>query len=131
MTDQELLQAYKDTGLEPEEIMGLCEMDRRAKMADLLRLEEYQALGPIGHLRELVQAENDGRLVMLDSQQLPLIWGDDDHNTVLCPNCKHDLMGGLELADRCEVPMYQCPYCGQPVDGAKTLTREEEGGDEG
>ena len=34
-------------------------------MADLLRLEEYQALGPIDHLRELVKAEKDGRLVVL------------------------------------------------------------------
>lgn len=31
------LAAYEDTGLTPEEIMGLCEMDRRAKMAEVLR----------------------------------------------------------------------------------------------
>ena len=34
------LAAYEDTGLEPEEIMGLCEMDRRAKMADMIRKEK-------------------------------------------------------------------------------------------
>lgn len=59
------LAAYEDTGLEPEEVCGLCEMDSRARMADLLRLEEYQALGPVHHLRELAQAEQEGRLVVL------------------------------------------------------------------
>lgn len=66
--DQERLDrlaAYEDAGLTPEEISGLCSMSDRAKMADLLRLEEYQALGTIDHLRELVQAEKDGRLVVL------------------------------------------------------------------
>lgn len=59
------LAAYEDTGLEPDEISALCNMSERAKMADHLRLEEYQALGPIDHLRELAQAEKDGRLVVL------------------------------------------------------------------
>lgn len=40
------LAAYEDTGLEPEEIMGLCRMDRRAKMAELLRMEENKPLTP-------------------------------------------------------------------------------------
>ena len=31
----------------------------------LERLEEYRELGPIDHLRELTQAEKDGRLVVL------------------------------------------------------------------
>lgn len=44
------LAAYEDTGLTPEEIDGLCKMDKRAKMAKMLRWEE---------------AERDGRLVML------------------------------------------------------------------
>lgn len=59
------LAAYEDTGLEPEEILGLCSMSDRAKMADLLRLEEYQALSSIDHLREIVQAEKEGRLMVL------------------------------------------------------------------
>lgn len=40
------LAAYEETGLEPEEIMGLCSMDRRAKMAELLRMEENKPLTP-------------------------------------------------------------------------------------
>ena len=40
------LAAYEDTGLTPEEIMGLCRMDRRAKMAELLWMEENKPLTP-------------------------------------------------------------------------------------
>lgn len=34
------LAAYENTGLEPEEIESLCDMDRRAKMAEMLRIDE-------------------------------------------------------------------------------------------
>ena len=80
---------------------------------------------PLDRLRELEEADRDGRLVMLDEPRKPLIWGDDNHDSILCPNCKHDLMGGFQEADSCEVPMYQCPYCGQPIDGTQALTHEE------
>lgn len=72
------LAKYEDVGLEPKEIIGLCDMDKRAKMADMLRLEEYQALGPIAHLRELVEAEQDGRCVVA---------GMDDK----CKTCVHNM----------------------------------------
>lgn len=54
------LQQYEDTGLEPEEINALCEMDRRAKMAEMLRLEESAGVS-IDRLAELAQADRDGR----------------------------------------------------------------------
>lgn len=38
------LAAYEDTGLTPEEIIGLCAMDKRARMAELLRQEENRPL---------------------------------------------------------------------------------------
>lgn len=38
------LKQYEDTGLTPDEIMGLCSMDKRAKMAELLRMEENRPL---------------------------------------------------------------------------------------
>lgn len=44
------LAAYEDTGLEPEEIMGMCKMEERSRMAKMLRWED---------------AEKDGRLVVL------------------------------------------------------------------
>ncbi|UNI72469.1 MAG: hypothetical protein [Chaetfec virus UA24_244] len=37
------LAAYEDTGLEPEEINRLCEMDRRGRMSKMLRWEEAEA----------------------------------------------------------------------------------------
>lgn len=50
------LKAYEDTGLEPKEIFTLCDMDRRSKMGDMLRLEEYQALGSVSEIRTLKEA---------------------------------------------------------------------------
>lgn len=41
---RERLFSYEDTCLTPEEIMGLCKMDKRAKMAELLRMEENKPL---------------------------------------------------------------------------------------
>lgn len=63
------LAAYEDTGLEPEQIMGLCGMDKRAKMADILRLEEY-GLTPadLPRAAELAKTEKDGLCVVLDEK---------------------------------------------------------------
>ena len=69
------LAAYKDTGLEPEEvnvIAGLAS-ENCAKVADKIdqllsddkELEQYRALGPIDRLRELAQADSEGRCVVL------------------------------------------------------------------
>ena len=63
--------------------------------------------------------------MVLEEPQLPLVWGDADHDTILCPKCGHDLMGGFPNADSCETPMYQCPYCGQPIDATRAMNREE------
>ena len=69
------LAAYEDTGLEPEEIsavVGLASTNcaRAADGIDKLLAEDaelasYRALGPIDHLRELLEAERDGRCVVL------------------------------------------------------------------
>ena len=58
------LATYEDTGLEPEEIIKLCDMDRRAKMAEMLRTEEEYGISS-DRLRELAQADRDGRVVVL------------------------------------------------------------------
>lgn len=114
------LAAYEDTGLEPEEITTA--FQGKKAIFDLCFSVDQKR---IAHLLELLQAEQAGRLVVLDEPRLPLIWGDDDHDTILCPNCGQDLMGGFELADTCEVKIVQCPYYGQSIDGTKALTREE------
>lgn len=72
------LAAYEDTGLEPEEIreayskgfqsaldvIAYAEQEGTV-LVDIPLLEEYIKLGTLEHLRELSQAEKDGRLVVL------------------------------------------------------------------
>lgn len=57
------LSAYEDSGLEPQDIISAVDM---AKIACALHeLNAYKDIGPIDHLRDLLQAENEGRLVVL------------------------------------------------------------------
>ena len=59
----ERLKQYEDTGLEPEEILTAIDM---AKIVCSLRaLEAYRNLGSIDHIGDLLQAEHDGRLLVL------------------------------------------------------------------
>ena len=74
------LAAYEDTGLEPEEIEKLCDMDRRAKMAEMLRDEEKNGIST-DRLRELVQADRDGRCIIL-----PAKIGDTVYHITTCKN---------------------------------------------
>ena len=81
------LTAYEDTGLEPQDIISAVDM---AKIACALHeLNAYKDLGPIDHIRDLLQAEQDGRLVELpfvamveqslqDGKMKPM--GDQKHN---------------------------------------------------
>ena len=57
------LAAYEDSGLEPQDIISAVDM---AKIACALHeLNAYKDLGPIDHIRDLIKAEQDGRLVVL------------------------------------------------------------------
>ena len=58
------LAAYEDTGLEPEEIEQL-KGEVFGLRLDKQELEQYRALGPIDRLRELKQADDEGRCVVL------------------------------------------------------------------
>lgn len=55
------LAAYEETGLEPEEIEQLKGEVFGLKI-DKRELKQYRALGPIDRLRELAQADRDGKL---------------------------------------------------------------------
>ena len=115
------LAAYEDTGLEPEEIN-----DMALEVATLKTIESmYDGLGNPDHLRDLLKAEQDGQLVLLDEPMRPLVWGDKDHDTILCPRCLCDLMGGFEYAPSCETMMFQCPHCGQPIKSDKAIDMEQ------
>lgn len=57
------LAAYENTGLEPEDILSATDM---AKVACALHeLNQYKELGSVDRLRELSQADKDGRCVVL------------------------------------------------------------------
>lgn len=75
----------------------------------------------LDRLRELVQADREGRCVVLNTPRKPLVWGDDNQNTCLCPYCGKDLMG-IPYGERM---VLQCPACGQYLDATKVITRAE------
>jgi len=91
--------------------------DRLAAIEDILG-DEYD----LDRLRELVQADREGRCVVLNMPRKPLVWGDDDKNTCLCPYCGKDLMG-IPYGERM---VLQCPECGQYLDATKVITRAED-----
>ena len=117
------LAAYEDTGLEPEEIerivdaygRGITLRDEVSQRIELIRKIRTD------RLRELAQADKDGRLVVLDEPKRPLLWGDKERDTLLCPRCLCDLMGGFEYAPSSEIKMVQCPHCGCPVDSTEAV----------
>lgn len=57
------LAAYEDTGLEPQDIISAVDMGKIA--CALHELNAYKDIGSIEHLRELIQAEQAGLLVVL------------------------------------------------------------------
>ncbi len=59
------LAAYEDTGLEPEEIVKAMSDCADTVSDNQFAIKDIQDLGGIDHLRELVQAEQDGRLAVL------------------------------------------------------------------
>ena len=54
------LAAYEDTGLEPEEIISAVDMGKVA--CALHELNAYKELGPIDRLRELAEADREGKI---------------------------------------------------------------------
>lgn len=63
------------------------------------------AIDKLAHYEDL---EEQGRLIITDEPRKPLIAGAD---TLYCPECGSDLMGGFPYTDDTE--MFQCRYCGQ------------------
>ena len=88
-------------------------------------LKSIEGIVPLERLLQIAQAEKDGRLVVLDEPMRPLVWGDNEHDTILCPRCLCDLMGGFEYAPSCETVMFQCPHCGQPINSGKAIDMEQ------
>ena len=73
----------------------------------------------LDRLRNLVQADRDGRCVVLSEPMVPMVQipGDTD---VYCPNCAQTLSGGWPLSDAGDYrKLCQCPNCGQAIDDTK------------
>ena len=64
------LAAYEDTGLGPEEVTELM----AAHGTGILELCEYRSIGPVKRLKELAQAEKDGRLLVLPCKVGDTVW---------------------------------------------------------
>lgn len=112
---------YKSMGLSPEDAVAL------AKDVEVRFLIWHKKCygEAAGKVMDWLEAEREGRLIVLKQPRLPLVWADEDMIAVLCPNCESDLMGGYEYERPYEIPMYQCPHCGQLIDTTKAITREE------
>ena len=59
----ERLKAYEDTGCEPEEVLPKDKADEI--MLKLMRLADLESLCSYAHIRELAEADKDGRVVVL------------------------------------------------------------------
>ena len=84
------LAAYEDTGLEPQEIKSL----QAEWAANLKALDAYRALGSVDRLRELAQADREGRVKI------------EQKSYSRCPKC-----GKLTLFPRIDWKYYYCYSC--------------------
>ena len=65
----EALAACEDTGLEPEEVTAMCEMDKRVDRVRITRLEDWLGISA-DRLCKLAEAEKEGRCVVLPEKLL-------------------------------------------------------------
>ena len=66
------LAAYEDTGLTPEEVLPKDKADEIA--LKLMRLADFESLCSYDRLRELAEADKDGRLVVLPCKVGDTVW---------------------------------------------------------
>lgn len=78
----------------------------------------------LDRLRELVEADREGRCVMLSTPMRPMICKPNDTD-VYCPRCGETLSGGWPESDYYDYrKMVQCPNCGESIDDNKCETVE-------
>lgn len=121
------LAAYEDTGLEPQDIISAVDM---AKIACALHeLNAYKDIGPIDHIRDILQAEQEGRLVVLPAKTVWELTMDSGPDCDLkCPVDAYDEALGCDLCSKAKQFAYERP-CTQDLlkELGKTvfLTRED------
>ena len=72
----ERLKAYEDTGLTPEEVLPKDKADEIA--LKLMRLADLESICSYTRLRELAEADKDGRLVVLPCKVGDIVWANLD-----------------------------------------------------
>ena len=77
----ERLAAYEDTGLTPEEVLPKDKADEIA--LKLMRLADLESLCSYTRLRELAEADKDGRLVVLPCKVGDVVYGFHNGKTIL------------------------------------------------
>ena len=116
------LAAYEDTGLEPEDLKKAFNESAIPKLA-------AQALGTTSdHLRDLIQAEHDGMLVVLPAKTVfELVWDAGPDCDLVCP-VSIDGHGCCDFCDKGELCIYERKCLQEHIEQiGKTvfLTREE------
>ena len=113
---------YEDTGLEPEDLKKAFNESAIPKLA-------AQALGTTSdHLRDLIQAEHDGMLVVLPAKTVfELVWDAGPDCDLVCP-VSIDGHGCCDFCDKGELCIYERKCLQEHIEQiGKTvfLTREE------
>ena len=75
------LAAYEDTGREPEEVLPKDKADEIA--LKLMRLADLESLCSYDRLRELAEADKDGRVVVLPCKVGDVVYGFHGEKTIL------------------------------------------------
>lgn len=117
------LAAYEDSGLEPEEIADFMKRwEQTVEIGGMLK--KYC----IDHIRDLLHAEQDGRLVMLPVKTVfELVWDAGPDCDLVCPVCI-DGHGCCDFCDKGELCIYERKCLQEHIEQiGKTvfLTREE------
>ena len=115
------LAAYEDSGCEPEEVLPKDKADEIA--LKLMRLADLESLCSYDHLRELAEADKDGRVVIL-----PCKIGDKLYRVFAGEVFEHRVgsMKYFAIQKQWGIETYPfCPYVESSIGKTIFLTREE------
>jgi hypothetical protein len=120
------LAAYEDTGLEPEEVLPKDKADEIA--LKLMRLVDLESICSYTRLRELAEADKDGRVVVLPAKTVfELTWDAGPDCDLIC-SVSVDGEGCCSFCDKGELCIYERKCRQEHIEEiGKTvfLTREE------
>ena len=123
---QDRLAAYEDKELEPEEVLPKDKADEIA--LKLMRLSDLESICSYTLLRELAEADKDGRVVVLPTKTVfELMWDAGPDCDLVCP-VSIDGHGCCDFCDKGELCIYESKCQQEHIEEiGKTvfLTREE------